>query len=69
LRDADALLIVTEWKQYRVPDFKRMRDMMRRPLVIDGRNLFEANRLRELGFDYMSIGRPSARPAAPELMP
>jgi len=69
VRDADALLIVTEWKQYRVPDFKRMRDVMRRTLVIDGRNLFEANRLRELGFDYVSIGRPSARPAAPELMP
>jgi UDPglucose 6-dehydrogenase len=59
LRDADALVIITEWKQYRVPDFGRMRDLMRRPLILDGRNLFDSNRLRQLGFEYASIGRPA----------
>jgi UDPglucose 6-dehydrogenase len=59
LADADALMIITEWKQYRVPDFSRMRTLMRQPLILDGRNLFEPERLRELGFDYDSIGRPA----------
>jgi UDPglucose 6-dehydrogenase len=61
LQDADALIIITEWKQYRVPDFARMRDLMRQPIVIDGRNLFSPQRLRELGFDYSSVGRPGVR--------
>jgi UDPglucose 6-dehydrogenase len=59
--DADALLIITEWKQYRVPDFERMRAQMRQPLILDGRNLYDPARMRELGFDYASIGRPVVR--------
>jgi UDPglucose 6-dehydrogenase len=61
LQDADFLAVVTEWKQYRVPDFQRMRTLMKRPIIIDGRNLFTPERLGELGFDYFSVGRPSVR--------
>jgi UDPglucose 6-dehydrogenase len=61
LKDADALVIITEWKQYRVPDFERMRALMRQPLIFDGRNLFDPQRMREHGFEYHGIGRPSVR--------
>jgi UDPglucose 6-dehydrogenase len=61
LKDADALAIVTEWKQYRVPDFERIRDLMRQPLIFDGRNLFDPQRMREYGFEYHGIGRPTVR--------
>jgi UDPglucose 6-dehydrogenase len=64
LEDADALVIITEWKQYRVPNFERMRDMMRQPIIFDGRNLFEPARMRELGFEYSGIGRPAVRAEA-----
>jgi UDPglucose 6-dehydrogenase len=63
LADADALVIITEWKQYRVPDFARMKSLMRQPLVFDGRNVFTPARLREFGFEYHSVGRPPVRPA------
>jgi UDPglucose 6-dehydrogenase len=58
---ADALVIVTEWRQYRVPDFDRMRALLRNPVIIDGRNLFDPARMRSHGFNYFSIGRPSVR--------
>ena len=61
LRDADALAIITDWNEYRHPDFERMRTLLRKPLVVDGRNLYAPDRMRELGFDYYSIGRPDAR--------
>lgn len=59
LNDADALLIVTEWRPYRRPDVARIGKTLRRPLVIDGRNLFDPDRMREQGIEYISIGRPS----------
>jgi len=62
LAGADALLIITEWKPYRRPDFQKMRGLMRQPIILDGRNLFEPERMRELGFEYMSIGRPRVAP-------
>jgi UDPglucose 6-dehydrogenase len=62
--DADALVIITEWKQYRVPDFGRIRELMRQPLILDGRNLFEPARMRELGFEYASVGRPPVQAVA-----
>jgi len=65
LRDADALVVVTDWNEYRHPDFERMRSLMRRPLIIDGRNLYSVERMGELGFEYYSIGRPDARAWAP----
>jgi len=58
LADADALVIVTEWKPYRGPDFAKMRGLMPQPIIFDGRNLFEPERMRELGFEYYSVGRP-----------
>jgi UDPglucose 6-dehydrogenase len=68
LDDADMLVIVTEWRQYRVPDFARMRERMRQPMIFDGRNLFEPERLRELGFEYTSIGRPDVRQSAARVL-
>jgi UDPglucose 6-dehydrogenase len=54
---AEALVVVTEWLVYRTPDFDRVRRAMRRPLIIDGRNLYAPDRLRALGFEYEGIGR------------
>ena len=54
---ADALVLVTEWKPYRQPDFMRLRQRMRTPLIIDGRNQYQPAALRELGFIYSGIGR------------
>jgi UDPglucose 6-dehydrogenase len=58
---ADALFVVTEWFQYRRPDWQRIRDAMRNPIVFDGRNLFEPWRMRELGYEYYPIGREQVR--------
>ena len=60
LDGADALAIVTEWLEYRNPDFARMKQLMRRPLIVDGRNLYQPERLGKLGFTYDSIGRALA---------
>ena len=57
LKGADALAILTEWNEFREPDFPRMRGLMRGAAVFDGRNLFEPAQMRELGFSYHSIGR------------
>ncbi len=61
---ADALAIMTEWKHFVHPDFDQMRQLMRRPVIFDGRNLYNPQRLKEAGFTYYSIGRPTVRPAA-----
>jgi UDPglucose 6-dehydrogenase len=64
LEGADALVIVTDWNEYRHPDFSRMKSTLRQPIVIDGRNLYNAARMQSLGFMYDSIGRmPSLEPA------
>ena len=60
LAGADALVIVTEWREYRNPDFARVKQSLSRPLIVDGRNLYEGSRLAELGFTYDCIGRPLA---------
>jgi len=57
LEGADALVIVTEWHDFRHPDFERIKKLLRRPLVVDGRNIFDPARMRQLGFEYHSIGR------------
>jgi len=54
---ADALCIMTEWLLYRNPDFDRVRKLLRRPLLVDGRNLYEPDRMKALGFEYHGIGR------------
>lgn len=57
LDDADALLIMTEWEEFRNPDFDEMKRRMRSPVIFDGRNLYEPDQMREAGFQYYSIGR------------
>jgi len=55
---ADALLLLTEWDEFRVLDWERIRDTMARPLVLDGRNLLSPAHMKSLGFEYHSVGRP-----------
>ncbi len=55
--DADALLLLTEWKEFRLPSWQVVKKSMRRPLVIDGRNIFDSDELHELGFEYFGIGK------------
>ena len=57
LAGADALAVVTEWNEFREPDFKRMRELLRAPVVFDGRNIYSPEHMRALGFTYFSIGR------------
>ena len=59
LEGADALAIVTEWKEFRTPDFEAIRTALRTPLVFDGRNLYEPKTMAALGLEYHCIGRPS----------
>jgi UDPglucose 6-dehydrogenase len=56
---ADALVVMTEWLVYRNPDFERVRKLLRRALLIDGRNLYDPERMATLGFEYHGIGRAS----------
>jgi UDPglucose 6-dehydrogenase len=57
LEGADALAVVTEWLVYRTPDFERVKATLHRPIVVDGRNLYEPARMARLGFQYAGIGR------------
>ncbi len=58
LEGADALVVVTEWKEFRSPDFEQMKALMRQPVVFDGRNIYEPAEIRGQGFEYTGIGRP-----------
>jgi UDPglucose 6-dehydrogenase len=62
LAGADCLAIMTEWKHFIHPDFDRMRQLLRQPVIFDGRNLYNPRRIRAAGFAYYSIGRPDVRP-------
>jgi UDPglucose 6-dehydrogenase len=65
--DADALAIVTEWNEFRQVNFERLRELLQRPLIFDGRNIYDPQLMQRLGFEYHSIGRPSPSPhVAPE---
>jgi UDPglucose 6-dehydrogenase len=57
LKGADALAIITEWSEYRNPDFDRIMTLLKQPLIFDGRNLYEPRRMHSAGFEYFSIGR------------
>ncbi|WP_129972913.1 MULTISPECIES: UDP-glucose/GDP-mannose dehydrogenase family protein [unclassified Pseudomonas] len=57
LKNADALIIVTEWQSFRAPDFDRLSQLLKQPLIFDGRNLFDPQRLSKRGFTYVSVGR------------
>ncbi|NOX56065.1 MAG: UDP-glucose/GDP-mannose dehydrogenase family protein [Planctomycetes bacterium] len=59
LESADALAIVTEWNEFRNPDFDRMKRLMKQPVIFDGRNLFDPKKMEQLGFQYFGIGRQS----------
>jgi UDPglucose 6-dehydrogenase len=59
----DALVIATEWREFRSPDFERLRQSMRQPVVFDGRNLFDPSAMRARGFEYRAIGRAALDPA------
>ena len=58
LKDADILMLVTEWSDFREPDFSRIQEQMRGRLVLDGRNIWDPAKMQQLGFEYYSIGRP-----------
>jgi UDPglucose 6-dehydrogenase len=62
LPSADALLIFTEWMEFRSPDFERVRAALRQPLIFDGRNLYSLATMARYGFEYYSVGRPPVRP-------
>jgi UDPglucose 6-dehydrogenase len=57
LANADALVVVTDWNEYRHPDFNRVKESLRKPVIIDGRNLYDPEKMREHGFRYYSMGR------------
>lgn len=61
-QDADAMILVTEWNQFRNLDFERVKAALRRPVFIDLRNVYEPERMSALGFRYVSVGRPAAGP-------
>ena len=62
LDGADALVICTEWHEFRRPDLAKVRDALNVPIVFDGRNLYDPSRMAEMGFEYYSIGRPHVAP-------
>ncbi|MDH4460910.1 MAG: UDP-glucose/GDP-mannose dehydrogenase family protein [Flectobacillus sp.] len=57
LKEADALLIMTEWPQFRTPEFEAMESLLKEKVIFDGRNLYELDQMKELGYTYYSIGR------------
>jgi UDPglucose 6-dehydrogenase len=61
-KDADALLILTDWKEFAELDLRRLHTALRYPIVVDGRNLFDPALMQEHGFTYLSVGRPTAVP-------
>ena len=62
LADADALAVVTDWNQFRNPDFARIKQQLRAPIIFDGRNLYASSLIASQGFAYFAIGRPEIRP-------
>jgi UDPglucose 6-dehydrogenase len=61
VQGADALLIATEWREFRTPDFDALKAALRQPLVLDGRNLYEPALMQALGIDYVGVGRGARR--------
>ena len=61
LINADALLIVTEWKEFKSPDFNLIRQNLKSPVIFDGRNLFEPTSIEERNFEYYGVGRLNDR--------
>ena len=59
LKEADALIVVTEWQQFKAPDFNKVKQVLKFPVIFDGRNLYKSEYLSDYGFEYYSIGRPN----------
>jgi len=59
LRGCDALLLLTEWHQFREPDFGRVKKLLKKPVIFDGRNQYEPALMKKLGFSYYCVGRGS----------
>jgi UDPglucose 6-dehydrogenase len=57
VKDVDAMVLVTEWKPFRHPDFARMKQLMKAPVIFDGRNQYDPHTVRKMGFEYVGIGR------------
>jgi UDPglucose 6-dehydrogenase len=67
LLDADCLAILTEWPEFKFPNFKIVRKLLNNPAVFDGRNIYDKNEMKELGFEYFCIGVNTIdKPAVPE---
>lgn len=58
LKGGDALIICTEWNEFRSPDFDLIKSLLKQPVVFDGRNLYSPEQMKRRGFTYYSIGRP-----------
>jgi UDPglucose 6-dehydrogenase len=65
LTGADALIVVTDWNEYRHPDFGRVKESLKHPVIVDGRNLYDPEKMQELGLSYYSIGRATVELAEP----
>jgi len=57
IEGAEALVVVTEWQEFRSPDFEALKTRLKQPVIFDGRNLYDPDRLKSLGFRYFAIGR------------
>ena len=64
MQGADALAIITEWQEFRSPDFERLRELLKSPLIFDGRNLDDPAMVARFGLTYYAIGRGKPLPAA-----
>ena len=62
LEGSDALVICTEWNEFRSPDFARMKELMKEPVIFDGRNLYNLEHMGEKGITYYCVGRPTVNP-------
>jgi len=61
LEGADCLAIMTEWSEFRTPDYERMHELLAEPVIFDGRNVYDVDHMKERGFHYESIGRPKVK--------
>jgi len=59
IKDAEALVLITEWAKFKEPDFEKIKSLLKNPVIFDGRNVYSPKRMQELGFKYISIGRKS----------
>jgi UDPglucose 6-dehydrogenase len=64
LQGADALVIVTEWREFRSPDFDRIKTSLKTPVIFDGRNIYDPTLMKRFGIDYFGVGRGGSLPAA-----